>query len=153
MRGAPGGGAVGSVTPLEERVLEPPMLPVVDDDPWLSEPTVPVVGAGIPALPTPVPKFGVTVVSPGPVPPGMPAPEDGVWAGAPGCPGAVEVDVPGAVPVAPPVPPELPPAWASAAVGAAARNSAVINDVRTGMAISCERIVQINESGRGFVPV
>ena len=112
MRGVPGGGAVGSPVPAEEPVVaEPlPMLPVTDEDPWLSDPTVPVVGAGIPALPTPVPKFDVTVVLPGPVPPGIPAPEDGVWAGAPGCPGAVEVEVPGAVPVAPPVPPELPPA-------------------------------------------
>jgi hypothetical protein len=88
MRGEPGGGAVGSETPAEEPLVpsdepavpEPlPTLPVTaEEDPALLEPTVPVVGAGTPALPTPVPKLGVTVVLPGPVPPGMPAPEDGV---------------------------------------------------------------------------
>jgi len=83
MRGAPGGGAVGSDVPAEEPTDEPalpelpPTLPVMDDDPRLSDPTVPVVGAGIPALPVPVPKFGVTVVLPAPVPPGIPAPEGG----------------------------------------------------------------------------
>ena len=78
MRGAPGGGAVGSVAPREEPVPElPPTLPVVDGDVALPDPTVPVVGAGIPALPRPVPKFGVTVVLPAPVPPGTPAPEGG----------------------------------------------------------------------------
>ena len=78
MRGAPGGGAVGSVAPIEELVPElPPMLPVVDGDVALPDPTVPVVGAGIPALPSPVPRFGVTVVLPAPVPPGTPAPEGG----------------------------------------------------------------------------
>ena len=88
MRGEPGGGAVGSLTTADEPVAEPvldlPTLPVVDDEARLSDPTVPVVGAGLPALPTPVPKFGVTVVLPGPVPPGMPAPERGVCAAAPG---------------------------------------------------------------------
>jgi len=80
MRGVPGGGAVGSLTPADEvPVLElPPTLPVTEEDARLSEPTVPVVGAGTPALPTPLPKFGVIVVFPGPVPPGMPAPEGGV---------------------------------------------------------------------------
>src|SRR5947209_20449006 len=61
MRGAPGGGAVGSETPAEEPAVSaaepvvpppPPTLPVMDDDPRLSEPTVPVVGAGRPAVPT-----------------------------------------------------------------------------------------------------
>jgi hypothetical protein len=54
-----------------------PTLPVVDGDPpplVLLEPRVPVV-CGTPALPTPVPKFGVTVVLPGPGPPGTPTPE------------------------------------------------------------------------------
>ena len=80
IRGVPGGGAVGSLTPADEvPVLElPPPLPVTEEDARLSEPMVPVVGAGTPALPTPVPKFGVIVVFPGPVPPGMPAPEGGV---------------------------------------------------------------------------
>src|SRR5437764_13233506 len=83
MRGAPGGGAVGAVVPADEPIVPEllPMLPVVDDEPRLSEPTVPVVGAGMPALPTPVPKLGVTVVLPAPEPPGMPAPDD--VAGAP----------------------------------------------------------------------
>jgi hypothetical protein len=85
MRGAPGGGAVGSEVAAEEPADEPvlvpeplPTLPVTDDELRLSEPTVPVVGAGMPALPTPVPKFGVVVVPPTPVPPGMPAPDGGV---------------------------------------------------------------------------
>ena len=114
MRGAPAGGAVGSAAPKEEPVdapvLELPTLPVADDEARLSDPTVPVVGAGLPALPMPVPKFGVTVVLPAPVPPGMPAPERGVCAAAPGCPGAVEVDVPDEVPAVPlAAPPLLPP--------------------------------------------
>ena len=79
MRGAPGGGAVGSAVPAEEPIVaELPTLPVVEDELRLSEPTVPVVGAGMPALPTPVPKLGVTVVLPTPVPPGMPAPDGGI---------------------------------------------------------------------------
>src|ERR1043165_1330088 len=114
MRGVPGGGAVGSLVPVDApaelaELPEPlPTLPVTDEEARLSEPTVPVVGRGMPALPTPVPRFGVTVVSPAPVPPGMPAPDRGVCAGAPGCPGAVEVEVPDDVPAAPPdVPPAL----------------------------------------------
>jgi hypothetical protein len=54
-----------------------PTLPVVDGEPLplvLLEPSVPVV-CGMPALPTPVPKFGVTVVLPGPGPPGTPTPD------------------------------------------------------------------------------
>ena len=85
IRGAPGGGAVGSLAPADVPAPAPalPMLPVVAvlDEP---EPTVPVTGAGMPALPVPVPKFGVTVVLPGPLPPGMPAPEAGDCAGLPG---------------------------------------------------------------------
>ena len=107
MRGVPGGGAVGSVTPIAELVPDlVPMPPVVPEP----DPTVPVTGAGIPALPVPVPKFGETVVLPGPEPPGTPAPEGGTCAGVPGCPGPDEVDVPRDVPPAPPaVPPEAPP--------------------------------------------
>ena len=85
MRGAPAGGAVGSVVPEDEPTILwpelPPMLPVVPPE---ADPTVPVTGAGMPALPVPVPKFGVTVVLPGPEPPGIPAPEGGTWAGVPG---------------------------------------------------------------------
>lgn len=107
MRGAPGGGVVGSLTPAEELVPEPapPMLPVVPAEP---DPTVPVTGAGIPALPG-VPKFGVTVVLPGPLPPGTPAPEDGTCEGVPDCPGPDEVAVPGDVPPVPAAPPDAPP--------------------------------------------
>lgn len=100
---------VGSLTPAEERVPElVPMLPVVPAEPV---PTVPVTGAGIPALPVPVPKFGVTVVLPGPLPPGTPTPEDGTCEGVPGCPAPDEVAVPGDVlPAAPPdAPPPAPP--------------------------------------------
>ena len=84
IRGAPGGGAVGSVVPADEPIVPEllPMLPVVDDELWLSAPTVPVVGAGMPALPTPLPKFGAIVVLPAPDPPGIPAPDE--VAGAPG---------------------------------------------------------------------
>jgi hypothetical protein len=109
MRGAPAGGAVGSVTPEEpaERwPALPPTLPVVPAEP---DPTVPVTGAGIPALPVPVPKFGVTVVLPGPLPPGTPAPDDGTCEGVPGCPGPDEVAVPGDVPPLPAAPPDAPP--------------------------------------------
>jgi len=107
MRGVPGGGAAGSATPAEELVPDlVPMLPVVPAEP---DPTVPVTGAGTPALPVPVPKFGVTVVLPGPEPPGTPAPEDGTCDGAPGCPEPDEVDVPGDVPPAPPAAPDAPP--------------------------------------------
>jgi hypothetical protein len=109
MRGAPAGGAVGSLTPADELVPElVPTLPVVPVEP---DPTVPVTGAGIPALPVPVPvpKFGVTVVLPDPLPPGIPAPEEGTCAGAPGCPGPDEVAVPGEVPPVPAAPPDAPP--------------------------------------------
>jgi hypothetical protein len=105
--GVPDGGVVGSLTP--EEPAEPalrPMLPVVPAEP---DPTVPVTGAGIPALPVPVPTFGVTVVLPGPLPPGTPAPEDGPCEGVPGCPGPDE-EVPGDVlPAAPPDAPPLAP--------------------------------------------
>src|SRR5215213_1158955 len=152
IRGAPAGGAVGSLTPAdelpptEEPTPEParPILPVV---PAELDPTVPVTGAGIPALPVPVPKLGVTVVLPGPLPPGMPAPDGGTWAGVPGCPGPDDVDVPGDVPPvlpalpAPPAPPPPPLDCAKATAEARARNSAVVIEVRTGMAISCNRIV------------
>jgi len=92
MRGAPAGGAVGSlvpadvptVLPLVSPTLLPPMLPVVDVVPAEPVPTVPVTGAGMPAFPVPVPKFGVTVVLPGPEPPGIPAPEDGACEPEPG---------------------------------------------------------------------
>src|ERR1044072_1355330 len=106
--------------------LPEPVLPVTDGEPLplvLLEPTVPVV-CGTPALPTPVPKFGVTVVLPGPGPPGTPPPDV-----LPGCrpvapPGAVlptlplEVPVPLVAPPAPPAPPPPapPPPWASASV-------------------------------------
>src|SRR4051812_35361686 len=99
-----------------------PLLPLLP----LLLPTVPVV-CGIPALPTPVPKLGVTVVLPGPGPPGTPTPD-----GLPGWPAAappgevaptLPLDVP-VPPAAPPVPPALPPPpappppppWASARV-------------------------------------
>jgi hypothetical protein len=52
-----------------------PLLPVVDGVLLPRWPSVPVV-CGTPAFPVPVPKFGVTVVLPGPGPPGMPAPEE-----------------------------------------------------------------------------
>src|SRR5688500_2937074 len=143
MRGAPAGGAVGSLVPDEPTMLCPallPMLPVVEGPPEL-DPTVPVTGAGIPALPVPVPKFGVTVVLPGPVPPGTPTPEDGVWAGVPGCPGPEDA-VPGDVaPAAPPDVPPPAPLCASAAVVRMASNVVVSNEVRTGMDSSCKRIV------------
>ena len=143
MRGAPAGGAVGSLVPDEPTMLCPallPMLPVVEGPAEL-DPTVPVTGAGTPALPTPVPKFGVTVVLPGPVPPGTPTPEDGVWAGAPGCPGPEDA-VPGDVaPAAPPDVPPPAPLCASAAVVRVASNVVVSNEVRTGMESSRKRIV------------
>ena len=100
-----------------------PTLPLVDGDPLplvLLDPRVPVV-CGTPALPTPVPKFGVTVVLPGPGPPGTPTPD-----GLPGWPAVappgdvaptlpLDVPVPAAAPLVPPAPPlELP--WASAIV-------------------------------------
>jgi hypothetical protein len=110
MRGAPGGGAVGSLAPPEGELV-PPTLPVVEGELPDCDPSVPVTGAGAPALPTPVPKFGVTVVLPGPVPPGTPVPDDGTCEAAPGCPGPDD-DVPGdvapAAPPAPLVPPPLP---------------------------------------------
>src|SRR5688500_11627049 len=130
MRGAPAGGAVGSLVPDEPTMLCPallPMLPVVEGPPEL-DPTVPVTGAGIPALPVPVPKFGVTVVLPGPLPPGTPAPERGTWAGVPGWPGPDDVEAPGEVP---PLPAAA--AGASATVEAASRSVAVTNETRTGM--------------------
>src|SRR5688572_10692453 len=143
MRGAPAGGAVGSLVPDEPTTLCPvllPMLPVVEGPPEL-DPTVPVTGAGIPAVPTPVPKFGVTVVLPGPVPPGTPTPEDGVWAGVPGCPGPEDA-VPGDVaPAAPPDVPPPAPLCASAAGVRVTSNVAASNEVRTGMDSSCKRIV------------
>src|SRR4051794_14615254 len=149
-RGVPAGGAVGSLAPADEPTvlcpLLPPMLPVVDVVPVEPVPTVPVTGAGTPALPVPVPRLGATVVFPGPLPPGIPAPEGGVWAGAPGWPGAEEVAVPGAEPpvlapalpplAPPPLDPPLPPPplpWAKAIVEAAARNRAVSSEIRTGM--------------------
>jgi hypothetical protein len=92
IRGVPAGGSVGSrvpadvpnVLPFVPPALLPPTLPVVPDAPVEPVPTVPVTGAGMPALPVPVPRLGVTVVLPGPEPPGIPAPDEGVWAGAPG---------------------------------------------------------------------
>lgn len=78
-------------------------LPVVAGEPLplaLPVPIVPVVW-GMPALPTPVPKLGVTMVLPGPGPPGTPTPE-GLpgWPG-PAPPGAVLPTLPLDVPVAP----------------------------------------------------
>src|ERR1043165_3183481 len=160
MRGVPGGGAVGPwvpwAAPPELAELPDPLatLPVTDEEARLSEPTVPVVGRGMPALPTPLPRFGVTVVSPAPVPPGMPAADRGVCAGAPGWPGAVEVEVPDDVPpVLPllllPAPPPL--LWASASDDVAARKTAN-SAMRTGMGASCRTMCTINGAGRGFVP-
>jgi hypothetical protein len=65
--------------PPDDELVPPvlvPTLPVADGEPLplvLLEPSVPVV-CGTPAFPTPVPKLGVTVVFPGPGPPGIPAP-------------------------------------------------------------------------------
>lgn len=110
MRGDPGGGAVGSAPPTDGLADDPPpMLPVVPAVvPALLLPTVPVVGAGTPALPVGFPKFGVTVVSPGPVPPGTPAPEGGTPAADEGAPG-VDVAVPADVLAPPEAPPAEPP--------------------------------------------
>src|SRR3954449_1865713 len=118
-----------------------PLLPLL----LLPLPTVPVV-CGIPAFPTPVPKLGVTVVLPGPRPPGTPTPE-----GFPGCPAAappgevaptLPLDVP-VPPAAPPVPPALPPPapppdpppWASARVENAT-NDAASTDIRQSIGAS-----------------
>src|SRR3954466_10251498 len=116
-------------------------------------PTVPVV-CGIPALPTPVPKFGVTVVLPGPGPPGTPTPD-----GLPGCPAAAPpgevaptlplvVPVPPAAPPAPPppAPPPDPPPWASARVENAA-NDAASTDIRQSIEASTT-----GSSGKRFRP-
>src|SRR3954466_14619206 len=119
-------------------------------------PTVPVV-CGIPAFPTPVPKLGVTVVLPGPGPPGTPTPE-----GFPGCPAAappgevaptLPLDVP-VPPAAPPVPPALPPPapppdpppWASARVENAT-NDAASTDIRQSIEASTT-----GSSGKRFRP-
>src|ERR1043165_9300601 len=119
MMGAmPGAGLSGLlVVPPEEDTVLPELaavLPVAPREPLplvLLAPTVPVV-CGMPALPTPVPKLGVTVVFPGPVPPGTPTPD-----GLPGWPAVAPLgevpptlllDVP-VPPLAPPVPPLAPP--------------------------------------------
>jgi len=106
MLGVPVCGLVGSAPPAPELEVAglAPMLPVVDGELLplvLPEPTVPVVACGTPALPTPVPKFGVTVVLPGPGPPGTPTP-DGLpgWPG-PAPPGAVLPTLPLVVPLEP----------------------------------------------------
>jgi len=114
------------------------VLPVTAGEPLplvLPEPTVPVV-CGMPALPTPVPKFGVTVVLPGPGPPGTPTPDGLPGWPAPAPPGEVEptllpeVPVP---PVDPPVPPLEPPLCASAIVENAAKAAASTGmDIRIG---------------------
>src|SRR3954452_21673826 len=141
-----------------------PVAPVADGAPLLLLlpllllPTVPVV-CGIPALPTPVPKFGVTVVLPGPGPPGTPTPD-----GLPGCPAAappgevaptlpLEVPVPPAAPPAPPAlpppapPPDPPPpAWASAR-GENATNDAASTDIRKSIEASAT-----GSSGQRFRP-
>jgi hypothetical protein len=52
---------------------EDEFVPPVVEPTLLLDPSVPVV-CGTPAFPTPVPRFGVTVVFPGPGPPGIPAP-------------------------------------------------------------------------------
>jgi hypothetical protein len=80
-----------------------PTLPVTEGEPLplplpLSEPTVPVV-CGTPALPTPVPTFGVVVVLPGPGPPGTPTPD-----GLPGWPFAAPPGVLPTLPLDVPVP-------------------------------------------------
>src|SRR5947209_20252380 len=126
MLGMPGAGLRGSLLRADEPEVSTelvPTLPVVEGEPLplvLLEPSVPVV-CGTPALPTPVPKFGVTVVLPGPGPPGTPTPD-----GLPGWPAVappgdvaptlpLDVPVPAAAPLVPPAPPlELP--WASAIV-------------------------------------
>src|SRR4051812_42653255 len=83
-----------------------PLLPLLP----LLLPTVPVV-CGIPAFPTPVPKLGVTVVLPGPGPPGTPTPE-----GFPGCPAAAPPgEVAPTLPLDVPVPPAAPPVPPAAA--------------------------------------
>src|SRR4051812_4940573 len=129
-----------------------PLLPLLP----LLLPTVPVV-CGIPAFPTPVPKLGVTVVLPGPGPPGTPTPE-----GFPGCPAAappgevaptLPLDVP-VPPAAPPVPPALPPPapppdpppWASARVENAT-NDAASTDTRQSIEASTT-----GSSGKRFRP-
>jgi len=103
--------------------LPDPTLPVAAGEPLplvLPEPTVPVV-RGTPALPTPVPKFGVTVVLPGPGPPGTPTPD--VLPGWPPAapPGAVLLTLPLEVPV-PPELPLVPPPCARAIVEHATRS-------------------------------
>src|SRR5690349_5750624 len=133
MAGMPGAGLSGllGVPPDDDAVLPElvPVLPVVAAEPpplVLLDPIVPVV-CGMPALPTPVPKFGVTVVLPGPGPPGTPTPD-----GLPGWPavappGDVEPTLPLDVPVPPvdpPVPPLEPPLCASATVEDAANAAA-----------------------------
>src|SRR5436309_6174766 len=130
MLGMPGAGLSGSLLRADEPEAPAavpelvPTLPVVDGEPLplvLLEPSVPVV-CGTPALPTPVPKFGVTVVLPGPGPPGTPTPD-----GFPGWPAVappgevlptlpLEVPVPLAAPLVPPAPPLEPPPCANANV-------------------------------------
>jgi hypothetical protein len=117
-----------------------PMLPVVPGElpPLpLPAPTVPVV-RGTPALPTPVPKFGVTVVLPGPGPPGTPAPEElpGWPAAAP--PGEVAPTLPLDVPV-PLEPLLLPPLCAKA----------MLDDATTALASSGMRRTRIGTSCGG----
>jgi hypothetical protein len=77
IRGAPGGGAVGSLPPADGLAVP---LPSEDGDPGppvlLLDPRVPVV-SGFPTVPAPVPKLGVVLVFAGPGPPGIPAPDVG----------------------------------------------------------------------------
>jgi hypothetical protein len=143
----PGAGLRGLlvVPPVEDPMLPelvpvPLLLPLMPGEPpplLLLEPTVPVV-CGMPALPTPVPKFGVTVVFPGPLPPGTPTPD-----GLPGWPAAappgeveptllLEVPVPPVAPLVPPLAPPLeppldPPLCATAIVENAAKAVARTN--------------------------
>jgi hypothetical protein len=107
MRGAPGGGAVGSreTTPLPVEggfrllglLVNPAPLGVRGLSPN-SRPTVGLLGlmGGM---------FGRTVVSPGPVPPGIPAPP----LGAVPIPAVPLGTLPGTAPAVPGVPDEAPP--------------------------------------------
>jgi hypothetical protein len=138
--GTPGAGLSGLlVVPPDDDPVLPELLlvlPLMPGEPAplaLLLPTVPVVW-GMPALPTPVPKFGATVVLPGPVPPGTPTPE-----GLPGWPAAappgeveptllLDVPVPPVAPLVPPLAPPLePPLCARAIVENAAKAAAKTN--------------------------